>query len=102
MTRPPAIFPSLAQLPEEARARVLEVPRADRLALLAAVFALPLGAMLAVSKFPGSRTLTVLINGFMGLPAVVVGLAVYLLLSRAGPLGQLGLLFTPPAMVVAP
>ena len=69
--------------------------------LLAAVFALPLGAMLAVSKFPGSRALTVLINGFMGLPAVVVGLAVYLLLSRAGPLGQLGLLFTPTAMSIA-
>lgn len=69
--------------------------------LLAAVFALPVGAMLAVSKFPGSRTLTVLINGFMGLPAVVVGLAVYLLLSRAGPLGQFGLLFTPTAMSIA-
>lgn len=69
--------------------------------LLAAVFALPVGAMLAVSTFPGSRTLTVLINGFMGLPAVVVGLAVYLLLSRAGPLGQFGLLFTPTAMSIA-
>lgn len=69
--------------------------------LLSAVFALPLGAMLAVARFPGSRTLTVMINGFMGLPAVVVGLAVYLLLSRAGPLGSFGLLFTPTAMSIA-
>jgi len=69
--------------------------------LLASIFALPLGAMLAVSRFPCSRTLTVLINGFMGLPAVVVGLVVYLLLSRAGPLGQFGLLFTPTAMSIA-
>src|SRR5690606_7938557 len=69
--------------------------------LMSAVFALPLGAMLAVSKFPGSRSLTVIINGFMGLPAVVVGLFVYLLLSRAGPLGQFGLLFTPTAMSIA-
>jgi len=69
--------------------------------LLSASFALPLGAMLAVARFPGSRTLTVMINGFMGLPAVVVGLAVYLLLSRAGPLGSFGLLFTPTAMSIA-
>ncbi|HWV18000.1 MAG TPA: ABC transporter permease [Rhodocyclaceae bacterium] len=69
--------------------------------LLSAAFALPLGAMLAVARFPGSRTLTVMINGFMGLPAVVVGLAVYLLLSRAGPLGSFGLLFTPTAMSIA-
>jgi tungstate transport system permease protein len=69
--------------------------------LIGALFALPVGALLAVSKFPGSRFLTVLINGFMGLPAVVVGLVVYLLLSRAGPLGELGLLFTPTAMSLA-
>lgn len=69
--------------------------------LLAALLALPLGAWLAVSRFTGSRLLIVLINGFMGLPAVVVGLAVYLLLSRAGPLGQFGLLFTPTAMSIA-
>lgn len=69
--------------------------------VLAAAVALPVGAMLAVARFPGSRLLTVLINGFMGLPAVVVGLAVYLLLSRAGPLGELGLLFTPTAMSIA-
>ena len=69
--------------------------------LVAAVVALPVGALLAVGHFPGRQTLTVIVNGFMGLPAVVVGLLVYLLLSRAGPLGPLGLLFTPTAMVIA-
>jgi len=69
--------------------------------IVAALFALPLGALLAVGHFPGRRILTVIMNGFMGLPAVVVGLLGYLLLSRAGPLGPLGLLFTPPAMVFA-
>jgi len=69
--------------------------------LLATLFALPLGALLAVAPFPGRKTLTVLVNGFMGLPAVVVGLIVYLLLSRAGPLGELGILFTPTAMSIA-
>ena len=68
---------------------------------LAAVLGLPLGAALAVGRFPGRKTFIVLLNAMMGLPPVVVGLAVYLLLSRAGPLGALGLLFTPPAMVVA-
>ena len=51
--------------------------------------------------FPGRQTLIVILNGLMGLPPVVVGLLVYLLLSRAGPLGGLGILFTPPAMIVA-
>ena len=69
--------------------------------LLAALLALPLGALLAVSHFPGRRSLIVIVNGLMGLPAVVVGLLVYLLLSRAGPLGALGLLFTPGAMTIA-
>jgi len=67
----------------------------------ATLFGLPLGAALAVSRFPGRKALVVVLNALMGLPPVVVGLAVYLLLSRAGPLGALGLLFTPPAMVVA-
>ena len=62
---------------------------------------LPVGAAIAVGRFPGRRTLVVLLNALMGLPPVVVGLVVYLLLSRAGPLGELGLLFTPPAMVIA-
>jgi tungstate transport system permease protein len=68
---------------------------------LAALAGLPLGAAIAVKRFPGRPAVIVLLNALMGLPPVVVGLAVYLLLSRAGPLGSLGLLFTPGAMVVA-
>jgi tungstate transport system permease protein len=68
---------------------------------LATLLALPIGAAIAVARFPGRRALIVLLNAMMGLPPVVVGLVVYLLLSRAGPLGELGLLFTPPAMVIA-
>jgi len=70
-------------------------------ALIASVIGLPLGAAIAVSRFPGRRALIVVLNALMGLPPVVVGLVVYLLLSRAGPLGELGILFTPSAMVVA-
>jgi tungstate transport system permease protein len=69
--------------------------------LLAACLGLPLGAAIAVGRFPGRQTLTVLLNAMMGLPPVVVGLVVYLLLSRAGPLGTLGILFTPMAMIIA-
>ncbi|MBI1731627.1 MAG: ABC transporter permease [Gammaproteobacteria bacterium] len=69
--------------------------------LLAALVALPLGAALAVSRFPGQRVIVVLLNALMGLPPVVVGLVVYLLLSRSGPFGEWGLLFTPAAMVMA-
>src|SRR5258707_12414858 len=68
---------------------------------LAAVVALPLGALLALVRFPGRTVVVVVINAFMGLPPVVVGLAVYLLLSRSGPLGFLGILFTPKAMIIA-
>lgn len=68
---------------------------------IAAVVGLPLGALLALTRFPGRSALVVLVNGFMGLPPVVVGLTVYLLLSRSGPLGEFGLLFTPAAMVIA-
>jgi tungstate transport system permease protein len=67
----------------------------------AALIGLPLGAAAALYRFPGRRALTVLLNAFMGLPPVVVGLIVYLLLSRAGPFGVFGLLFTPTAMIVA-
>ena len=67
----------------------------------ASLLGLPLGAALAVGRFPGRRAVIVCLNALMGLPPVVVGLVVYLLLSRAGPLGPLGLLFTPPAMVIA-
>jgi len=68
---------------------------------LAALFGMPLGALLALTRFPGRPVLVVLLNALMGLPPVVVGLAVYLLLSRSGPLGEWGLLFTPGAMVIA-
>src|SRR6195952_1375683 len=69
--------------------------------VLAALAGMPLGALLALTRFPGRSVLVVLLNALMGLPPVVVGLAVYLLLSRSGPLGAMGILFTPSAMVVA-
>jgi len=69
--------------------------------LCSALIGLPLGATVAIARFPGRHVLIVALNAAMGLPPVVVGLAVYLLLSRAGPLGEFGLLFTPPAMVIA-
>ncbi|MCZ8310225.1 MAG: ABC transporter permease [Magnetospirillum sp.] len=69
--------------------------------LIAAAIGLPIGAALALARFPGRQTIVVILNALMGLPPVVVGLVVYLLLSRAGPLGSLGLLFTPGAMIVA-
>ncbi len=69
--------------------------------LCAALIGVPAGAFLALTRFPGRETLIVFFNALMGLPPVVVGLAVYLLLSRSGPLGSWGLLFTPQAMIVA-
>jgi tungstate transport system permease protein len=69
--------------------------------LLAALIGMPLGALLALRRFPGRRAATVLMNVLMGLPPVVVGLVVYLLFSRSGAFGVLGLLFTPAAMIVA-
>jgi tungstate transport system permease protein len=68
---------------------------------LATLAGVPAGALVAVGRFAGRRTVIVALNALMGLPPVVVGLLVYLLLSRAGPLGPLGLLFTPSAMVIA-
>jgi tungstate transport system permease protein len=68
---------------------------------IACLIGMPLGALLAVARFPGRGALTVLVNALMGLPPVVVGLLVYLMLSRAGPLGVLGLLYTPAAMIIA-
>jgi tungstate transport system permease protein len=70
-------------------------------AILACAIGLPLGAAVAVGRFPGRRATIVTLNALLGLPSVVVGLVVYLLLSRAGPLGSLGILFTPGAIVVA-
>jgi tungstate transport system permease protein len=68
---------------------------------LAALVGMPLGAAVALFRFPGRGALVVVLNALMGLPPVVVGLFVYLMLSRAGPLGEFGLLFTPTAMVIA-
>ena len=69
--------------------------------ILAGILGLPAGAVLAIGRFPGRHAITVLVNALMGLPPVVAGLVVYILLSRAGPFGELGLLFTPTAMVIA-
>ena len=69
--------------------------------ILATLAGLPFGAFLALTRFPGRGFVVVVVNAFMGLPPVVVGLAVYLLLSRSGPLGFLGILFTPRAMILA-
>jgi tungstate transport system permease protein len=68
---------------------------------IGALLGLPLGAWLAVAKFPGRGALIVALNALMGLPSVVVGVLVYLALSRSGPLGSYGLLFSPTAMIVA-
>ncbi len=69
--------------------------------VLAAAVALPFGALVALARFPGRDAVVVTLNGLMGLPPVVVGLLVFLLLSRSGPLGSLGILFTPQAMILA-
>lgn len=76
--------------------------RVSLTALVAAcVLGFPLGAATALLRFPGRRFLIILLNALMGLPPVVVGLLVYLMLSRSGPFGTLGLLYTPGAMIVA-
>src|ERR671916_1281203 len=69
--------------------------------LVAFVLGAPLGAMLAVYRFRGRGAVLVLVNALLGLPPVVAGLVVYLLVSRSGPLGALGILFTPAAMILA-
>jgi tungstate transport system permease protein len=68
--------------------------------LLATLLGAPLGALIALSRFPGRQVVAVALNALMGLPPVIAGLAIYLLLSRSGPLGSFGLLFTPQAMVI--
>jgi tungstate transport system permease protein len=70
-------------------------------AACAALIGVPFGALLALTRFPGRQAVIVVLNALMGLPPVVVGLAIYLLLSRSGPLGSFGLLFTPQAMIIA-
>ena len=67
----------------------------------ATLIGVPFGAWLALTRFPGREGVIVVLNALMGLPPVVAGLAIYLLLSRSGPLGAFGLLFTPQAMVIA-
>jgi tungstate transport system permease protein len=69
--------------------------------MLAALIGIPFGAWIALTRFPGRQGVIVTLNALMGLPPVVVGLAVYLALSRSGPLGSFGLLFTPRAMIIA-
>jgi tungstate transport system permease protein len=69
--------------------------------VLACLVGMPFGALVGLTRFPGRMALIVLLNGCMGLPPVVVGLLVYLLLSRSGPLGSFGILFTPQAMIIA-
>ncbi len=69
--------------------------------VIATTISIPLGALLAIGRFPGRGFVVLLVNTFMGLPPVVVGLTVYLILSRSGPLSALGLLYTPTAMIIA-
>ena len=69
--------------------------------LLSTAIGLPLGAALAIGRFPGRDALVAICNALLGMPSVVIGLVVYLMLSRSGPLGFMGLLFTPSAMVIA-
>lgn len=69
--------------------------------VLSALIAVPLGALLAIARFPGRRAIILLINTLMGLPPVVVGLLVYLMISQSGPLGMFQILYTPTAMIVA-
>ena len=69
--------------------------------LFAALIGVPLGALIALTQFRGRGPVVIVLNALMGLPPVVVGLSVFLMLSRSGPLGSLGLLFTPEAMVIA-
>ncbi len=68
---------------------------------LAAIVGMPAGAALALHRFPGRQPVVVLVSALMGLPPVLLGLVVYLMLSRSGPLGVLGLLYTPTAMIIA-
>ncbi len=68
---------------------------------IACLIGMPIGALLAVTRFPGRRALSICVNALMGLPPVVVGLVVYLMLSNSGPLGPLQLLYTPTAMIIA-
>jgi tungstate transport system permease protein len=87
--------------PELRRIVALSLSVSLTASLCAFVIGAPLGTALAVYRFPGRSGLIVIANALLGLPPVVVGLVVYLLLSRSGPLGSFGILFTPTAMVIA-
>src|SRR5258707_7013091 len=87
--------------PELWRIVVLSLQVSLASAFFACAIGLPLGTLIAVRAFPGRHAAVVMLNALVGLPPVVVGLVVYLLLSRAGPLGSWGLLFTPQAMIIA-
>ena len=87
--------------PQLTRIVVLSLGVSGPACLIGAVFGLAGGAWLAVTRMPGRRVLIAALNTLLGLPSVVVGLVVYLLLSRSGPLGSWGILFTPKAMVIA-
>ena len=87
--------------PQLVRIVVLSLSVSGMACLIGAVFGLAGGAWLAVTRIPGRRVLVAALNTLLGLPSVVVGLVVYLLLSRSGPLGSWGILFTPKAMVIA-
>ena len=91
----------LARDPELVEIVSLSLAVSGSATLLAGALGLPLGAWLGVARFPGRRLVVTGLNALLGLPAVVVGLGVFLVLSRSGPLGALGLLFTPSAMVIA-
>lgn len=80
---------------------LLSVQVSGTAVILGTIIGLPLGACLAIGRWPGQQAATVLVNALMGAPAVVIGVVVYLLLSRSGPFGQFGLLFSPSAMVIA-
>ena len=69
--------------------------------IIAAILGIPLGAALAIGRFKGRQIIIIVVNAMMGLPPVVVGLCVYLILSKSGPLGVLSLLYTPTAMIMA-
>ena len=87
--------------PQLTRIVLLSLSVSGAACLIGALFGLAGGAWLAVTRVPGRRVLTAALNTLLGLPSVVVGLIVYLLLSRSGPLGSWGILFTPKAMVIA-
>lgn len=99
-------FATAARLVVSLDAELIEITRRSLYVTLSAtaiasIIGLPLGAWLAITRFPARRYVIALLNALMGLPPVVVGLIVYILLSRSGPFGVLGLLFTPTAMIIA-